>query len=275
MTGISIASAIGMQGLIIPQSASVLATAGAGIAGNIDPSLNPAMGKMKNPSFQFSLNRWLGEIKGSRTVFQWGEKYPRHISIQSWKAVDLELWGANPENSPLGKFGIHWVSAAYSMSHHFNTPYRFGIRIQSHYSHLFTGSLSGFSLDFGSLIPLAENFNIGAVLQNVGASFKTNTETEFPLTAGLGTEIKIPFLKSVILADFLRINSSNEYRFGAVTKWKWLNFKAGKTISENRNANALGFSFNYRRWQIHYGIYIHDNSPFLGTPIFLDVRRYL
>jgi hypothetical protein len=272
---LSLASAIGMQGLLIPQSASILSTTGAGIAGNIDPSLNPALEKITHPSLQFSLNRWLGEMKGSRSVYYWGDKYPQHFSIQSWGAEDLELWDKNPDNSPLGRFGVHLVSAAYSLSHHFNTPYRFGFKIQTHYSHLFTSNLTGLSFDFGSLVPLAENIKIGAVLQNVGVSFKNSEKADFPLTAGLGVGINLPIIKSTLLADFLNVNSENEYRIGITTQWKWINFKAGRTLSENKNANALGFSFNYRRWQVHYGIYLHENSPVLGTPIFLDVRRYL
>ena len=199
----------------------------------------------------------------------------QYLNVQSWRAVDIELWDDKPENSPLGTFGVHWISAAYSMSHHFNTPYRFGFKIQTHYSHLFTSNLSGLSIDFGGLFPLAENIKIGTVLQNVGVSFKNSSQTEFPLTAGLGVGINLPLIKSTLLADFLRINSENEYRFGIATQWNWVNFKAGRTLSENKNANALGFLFNYRRWQVHYGIYLHENSPVLGTPIFLDVRRYL
>jgi len=56
---------------------------------------------------------------------------------------------------------------------------------------------------------------------------------------------------------------------------EFLNFNAGKSISDNRNAISLGFSFNYRSWKINYGIYFHENSAVLGIPQFLDVRRYL
>ena len=49
----------------------------------------------------------------------------------------------------------------------------------------------------------------------------------------------------------------------------------GTSISENRNTKSIGFSFNYRRWKINYGIYFHENSAILGIPQFLDVRRYL
>ena len=42
--------AIGMQGLVIPQNGKILSTAGTGIAGDIDPALNPAM-KIENHSY--------------------------------------------------------------------------------------------------------------------------------------------------------------------------------------------------------------------------------
>ena len=48
----------------------------------------------------------------------------------------------------------------------------------------------------------------------------------------------------------------------------------GTSINKNRNANALGFSFNYRKWSISYGIYNHENSN-LGMPQFFDIRCYI
>ncbi|HIG51698.1 MAG TPA: hypothetical protein EYQ17_05455, partial [Candidatus Marinimicrobia bacterium] len=146
--------AIGLQGLVIPQNGKILSTAGTGIAGDIHPALNPAMGISSHSYMQFSLNNWLGDVSGGHTLFHWGNKIPKQLSIQTWNAKDLELWGDSPDDSPMGTFGIHYVSAAYSMSHHFNTPYRFGFRLQTNYSHLFTESLSGITLDVGTTIPM-------------------------------------------------------------------------------------------------------------------------
>ena len=128
---VSFSWGIGLTGLIIPENGHVLSTAGTGIAGGISPSLNPAMNISKHSYIQFSLNHWLGDIKGSQTAFHWGGRIPQAISIQSWNAKDLQLWGNNPDFSPLGTFGVHYVSAAYSISHNLNTPYRFGVRIQT------------------------------------------------------------------------------------------------------------------------------------------------
>ena len=268
--------AIGVQGLVIPQNGKILSTAGTGIAGDIHPALNPAMGISSHSYMQFSLNNWLGDVSGGHTLFHWGNEIPKQLSIQTWNAKDLELWGDSPDDSPMGTFGIHYVSAAYSMSHHFNTPYRFGFRLQTNYSHLFTESLSGITLDVGTTIPMGTSITLGAVIRNLGYEFKNNLRAELPVESGIGAAIKLPIIKASILTDLLYSSSNGkEVRAGVSTNWKWMNINAGTSISKNRNAKAMGFSFNYRSWKINYGIYFHENSAVLGTPKFLDVRRYL
>lgn len=268
--------AIGLQGLIIPQNGKILSTAGTGIAGDVHPALNPAMGISSQSYMQFSLNNWLGDVSGGHTLFHWGNEIPKQLSIQTWNAKDLELWGDSPDDSPMGTFGIHYVSAAYSMSHHFNTPYRFGFRLQTNYSHLFTESLSGITLDVGTAIPMGTSITLGAVIRNLGYEFKNNLRAELPVESGIGAAIKLPIIKVSILTDLLYSSSNGkEVRAGVSTNWKWMNINAGTSISKNRNAKAMGFSLNYRRWKINYGIYFHENSAVLGIPHFLDVRRYL
>ena len=268
--------AIGLQGLVIPQNGKILSTAGTGIAGDIHPALNPAMGISSHSYMQFSLNNWLGDVSGGHTLFHWGNEIPKQLSIQTWNAKDLELWGDSPDDSPMGTFGIHYVSAAYSMSHHFNTPYRFGFRLQTNYSHLFTESLSGITLDVGTAIPMGTSITLGAVIRNLGYEFKNNLRAELPVESGIGAAIKLPIIKVSILTDLLYSSSNGqEVRTGVSTNWKWMNINAGTSISKNRNTKAMGFSFNYRSWKINYGIYFHENSVVLGTPQFLDVRRYL
>ena len=268
--------AIGLQGLVIPQNGKILSTAGTGIAGDIHPALNPAMGISSHSYMQFSLNNWLGDVSGGHTLFHWGNEIPKQLSIQTWNAKDLELWGDSPDDSPMGTFGIHYVSAAYSMSHHFNTPYRFGFRLQTNYSHLFTESLSGITLDVGTTIPMGTSITLGAVIRNLGYEFKNNLRAELPVESGIGAAIKLPILKASILTDLLYSSSNGqEVRAGVSTNWKWMNINAGTSISKNRNAKAMGFSLNYRRWKINYGIYFHENFAVLGIPQFLDVRRYL
>ena len=267
---------IGLQGLVIPQSGQILATSGTGIAGDIDPALNPAMKVSSHPFMQFSLNRWLGDVSGSQTLFRWDSEIPKQVSIQSWSAKDLELWGNSPDDRPLGSFGVHWTAAAFSISHHFNSPYRFGLRIQTNYSHLFTESLSGITLDAGTIIPMGSSLTLGAVIKNLGYEYTNNLRAELPLEGGIGAALKLPLVNTSILTDMLyNTDHGQELRLAIATQWKWFNINAGTSISEYRIARSLGFSFNYLRWEINYGIYFHENSAVLGTPQFLDVRRYL
>ena len=268
--------AIGFQGLVIPQNGEILSNAGTGIAGHIDPALNPAMKKIDSPYIQFSLNRWLADLSGSYTLFRWGKTVQKQISIQTWNANDIELYGDSPSAYPIGKFGVHWTSAAFSVSHNFNTPYIFGLRLQTNYSHLFTESLMGITLDVGSFIPINNTLSIAAVIRNIGYEYKNDIKASFPVEYGLGMNFKIPFLKSSLLSDVLyNINNGEEKRIAFVTNGKIFNINIGKSIAENRNANSLGFSFNYRSWKINYGVYFHENSAILGIPRFLDVRYYL
>ena len=192
---VSFSWSICLTGLIIPHNAHVLSTAGTGIAGGISPSLNPALNISKHSYIQFSLNHWLGDIKGSHTVHHWGGASPQTISIQSWNAKDLELRDDTPNDTPLGTFGIYYVAAAYSISHHLNTPYRFGIRIQTNYTHLFTESMSGITLDVGALFPLCSFINAGAVIRNLGYEYTNNLRSNLPLESGIGIAVKLPFVK--------------------------------------------------------------------------------
>ena len=268
--------AIGLQGLLIPQTGQILSTTGAGSAGDIDPALNPAMMITNHPYMQFSLNRWLGDVSGSYTLFRWGNEVQKQVSIQSWSAKDLEIWGDSPDERPLGSFGVHWASAAFSISHHFNTPCRFGFRIQTNYSHLFTESISGITMDAGTVLPLGPSITAAAVIRNIGYEYTNNLRAELPLEGGIGLDIKLPKIRTFVFTDIsYNFEHGEELRFAFATDWKVLNFIAGRSISESRNATSLGFSFNYRSWKINYGIYFHENSAILGTPRFLDVRRYL
>jgi len=123
---------------------------------------------------------------------------------------------------------------------------------------------------------MGTSITLGAVIRNLGYEFKNNLRADLPLEAGIGAAVKLPIVKASILTDLL-YNSINgqELRAAISTNYKWMNINAGTSISKNRNAKAMGFSFNYGSWKINYGIYFHENSVVLGTPQFLDVRRYL
>ena len=263
---------IGWKGLLIPENGYVLSTDGAGIAEGNSPSLNPAL-KINSKSYiQFSFNNWIGDIKGSHIAYHFGKEFSQSITMQTWSAKDLQLWGDNPNSNPLGTFSIHYVSAAYSISHNLNTPFRFGMRFQSNYNQLFTKSESSFAISGGVLLPINSFFTIGAVIKNIALEKKYNLNSEI----GVGMEVKIPF-NLLLFSDMVKISDLNEdFRLGFRTNWSKINFHMGHAMNENRNSKAFGFSLKHNNWLINYGIYYHQNailSPSL--PQFFDIRLYL
>ena len=267
--------AIGLQGLTIPRNGLTLGTAGTGIAGSLDPSLNPAMEVQDFSHIQFSMDRWLGEINGSQAAFSWGREIPKYLSIRTLNAEDLELWGNNPEDKPMGSFAVNFVSASFGASHDFNTPYRFGMRIESNYSHLFTESLYGFTLDMGMNTKLSDNIQLGAVIQHLGIEKTNGLQAELPLTIGLGAAFQLAALNTSLFSDIKYSADHGPGLHGAInTNWKFINFRAGAALYENQKSTAAGFSFQYRRWKLNYGVYFHENT-ILGLPQFMDIRYTL
>lgn len=268
--------AIGPQGFLIPQNGEILSNCGTGIAGNIDAALNPAMKKIKSPYIQFSINKWLGDLSGSYTLFRWGKTIQKQVSIQTWSANDIELYGDSPSTSPLGKFGVYWSSASFSLSHNFNSKNIFGLRIQTNYSHLFTESLIGITFDVGTFIPINKSISLAGTISNIGYEYNKSIQSSIPTSYAIGTCMKLQTLQLSVLSDIL-YNSTNglEQRIALATSRKYLNINFGKSFSEKRQASSIGISFNFRNWKINNGFYFHENSKALGLPIFLDVRCYL
>ena len=88
--------------------------------------------------------------------------------------------------------------------------------------------------------------------------------------------MKLPFKISFLTDAIYLSDKKTDIRVGVRTHFKLLNVYAGTSISEKRNAQALGFSLRYRKWLINYGVYNHENTMLGPTlPQFLDVRRYL
>ena len=272
---ISISWGIGVQALNIPRNAGSLGTSNTGIAGNIDPSINPAILSKKNNFLQISMDQWLGYVKGSQAVIQWNNKFTNHLSIRSWNANELELWGDKPENEPLGSFGAHWVSAAYTLSHDFNTAFQYGMQVEGHYSHLFTEYISGVTVNFGLMSQPIQSLNLGVVIRNLGYENTNGLNSSLPLTAGIGSAYTITSIKSTVLAD-LEYDSTHGIilKSALLINWEWLNLRMGHSFNENNTSTALGFGFQYRKWGVGCSILIHENSA-LGLPLFIDIRRYI
>jgi len=273
---VSFSWGIGLKGLLIPENGYVLSTDGTGIAEGISPGLNPALNVISSPYIQFSFNRWLGDIKGSHIAYHFGKNFSQSVTLQTWNATELQLWGDTPNSNSLGTFSTHYVSAAYSISHDLNTPFRFGLRLQSNYCHLFTETMSGLTLNGGALIPINSFFIIGFVIKNIGYENINNMRSQLPVEIGLGAKIQLPFNIS-FLSDAVHITEfGTDVRLGFRTDWKWINLHMGASVHEKRNSKAMGFSFNLQKWFISYGIYYHENSMLAPSlPQFIDIRFYL
>ena len=265
---------IGWKGNIIPENGYVLATCKSGIAEGISPSLNPALKINLKSYIQFSFNNWIGDTKGSHIAYHYGKEFSQSITIQTWNSTDIQLWGDNPNESSDGTFSVHYVSAAYSISHNLNSPFRFGVRLKSNYSHLFTQSESDFIISGGILLPINSFLTIGAVIKNIPIEKKSQISSE----SGLGIQINVPFnlLLSADLVHSLDLNN-NEYSLGLRTNWNKINFYMGSSeMNKKRKSKAFGFSFNHKRWLINYGVYYHQNAIFQSPlPQFFDIRFHL
>tara|TARA_B100000029_G_scaffold205070_1_gene203034 strand:+ start:11890 stop:12747 length:858 start_codon:yes stop_codon:yes gene_type:complete len=272
---ISISWSIGTQALNIPRNAGSLGISGAGIAGNIDPSINPAILSNNNNYLQISIDQWLGDVKGSDAAMQWNNNFINHLSLRTWGTNELELWGDKPDDEPLGTFGSNWVSTTYTLSYAGSKKIQYGMQIGLHYSQLFTENISGITTNYGLMFQPSESFNLGAVIRNLGFENKNGLNSNLPLIFGIGSAYKVSTLNSIILGDFEYDSLQGvTLKSGFLLDTRWLNFKMGYSFNKNKTSASFGFAFKYQKWQVDCSIMAHENSV-LGIPKFIDIRRYI
>ena len=94
----------------------------------------------------------------------------------------------------------------------------------------------------GTSFPLGNYIDFGAVIRNLGYTYKNNLKADIPVEYGIGTAINIRYVQIILLSDFLlSTQSGKEIRTGLTTNWKRFNFNAGKSTSENRTSRLLSF----------------------------------
>ena len=271
---VNLSWAVGFQSLLIPPNSEQLSTSSTGIAGSLDPFLNPAIDTSQS-YLQYSINTWLGDQKGNQGLIKWGGKIPQQFSIQTWNAEKIELRGDYPSDSPLETFSTHFISTSYSISHDFNTHFRFGISIKANYSRILTESMKGLAIDLGTSIPISNNYKLGVVIRNLGEQTNQKIKSKFPIEYGFGSFAFIPKVKTSILSDIVYNEIGTEFRVAIKTNWKFINLNAGSTILGNRKAQAIGLVINYKKWRVNYSVFFHDECQICGIPKFIDIRRYL
>ena len=271
---ITFLSALGVETLNIPPTANAVGTSGAGIASPLDIWINPvAIHKTEKTNIRFTYFRWLGNIPGNQIAINWRYHYPQHLALESSTINDLELYSDIPQEKPLGKFSVSWISTVYCIGLNTNGV-KIGFSLRANYSRLYTETMTGLTSDMGIVYNIDNNFQIGFIIKNFGIENSDNLRTVLPIQFGAGISYIEPILLSSLLFDFIKDkNNGNIIRLGIRKSFDKLNILSGATIQNNEVMTSGGISFNYRNWEISWGVLIHSTSA-LGIPQYIDISWY-
>ena len=266
----SLSMPIGLKALVIPQSASLLATSGAGISYHYE--INPALLLETSPYISLSKNSWLGGISGQKISFIPGNR--KYISFENLSIDNIELRDEIASESPIGFFGANWyaveINESYDLS--FIKNLRIGYKVKLNYSKLFTESMHGYSIDIGVHKQIENNLSMGLLIKNLGQEYSDNLRIENDLLVGLGINYSISNLKLIVLSDYLYFNKNNFLKLSTVTTLPYLNFIVGGTYSSNYKDLSFGLKLDYKKWTIIFGNLNHNN-PILGNPSSVEIRK--
>ena len=79
--------------------------------------------------------------------------------------------------------------------------------------------------------------------------------------------------KLLIIFDLLSQDNNNLMRLAFETKFPYLNFILGGTMSDNYNDISFGVKLDYEGWSLTYGNLNHDN-PIIGNPTSITLTKY-
>ena len=105
--------AIGLQALVIPQKATILAMSGSGIAGDLDIGINPS--SSVKPYLGFSNNTWLAGVSGQKTTWIFKSDMNHSLSFESLGIDDIE-YHSNNDSYPEGYVSANWFAIDYGSS---------------------------------------------------------------------------------------------------------------------------------------------------------------
>ena len=271
---------LGVDALLIPQKANILALSGAGIGGNVDIGINPSC--YEKPYFGFSSNTWLGGVKGQKSTWIFEGESNRFISFESMGVDDIEFHTDNDFN-PEGYISANWFSfdfgSKFDISN--NQKFNLGMNIKLNYSKIYTDNSWGYALDLGATHKIYNDLSIGYVIKNLGSQYYSSNEKEKiePLF-GIGISDKMKILSSDIFfmnlsyyIDFINHQNNNIYKLGLQTSFPFINFMFGTSRSNDYNDYSYGFSFKLNDFMLIFGNINHENNA-LGNPQSIELRRY-
>ena len=262
--------AIGLEALNIPTSAISASSTGAGIANSNDVWINPTSILNKNSkSIRFSGFNWLGQIPGNEISILWFKNnVPKYFSLQSLSIDDIELYGDNPSDQPLGKFSTSWISSSYSTGYKLN-KFDIAYLLKLNFSKLYNEFMYGITVNLGITYEYKKNIKFGFNLNNFGYEVSEELRTSIPSQYGFGISYIEPLINSVIVSDLIYDkNNDNIFKIGINKSFSMMSLNLGLTKHNNDLIYGFGSSYRFNQWEINIGVTSHKNTVF-------DISRYL
>ena len=275
---------IGLEALVIPQKATILAMSGSGIAGNLDIAINPS--SSVEPYFGFSNNTWLAGLSGQKTTWMFKGDMNHSLSFESLGIDDIEKHSDNDSN-PEGYVSANWFAIDYGSSINLSKYFvsikglKVGYNVKLNYLKLHTENSWGYTFDLGLTKKISDSFNMGFVIKNSGKEYYSSEESiTINPYVGIGISHNINIINSdnfytdlVYHIDVIQHNDNNIFKLGVMTKFPYVNLMLGSSYSDGYSDFSYGLSFEINQWAIIFGNLNHDN-PALGTPRCIELRKY-
>ena len=279
--------AIGLKALMIPQKANIIALSNTGIAGNIDPSINPASLAFINPYLSMSGNTWYANLSGSKSTCLWkSQNTSRYISIESLGIDDIEYHIDNTVE-PIGYVEAQWIAFDFGSNIDLNKlfnnsrDYFIGYNIKLNYSKLHTTRYWGYTFDLGLYKEINDKYSVGIVMKNFGKEYLGNQTININNSFGLGTSYTTSllnknnfFMNLQVLFDYINYENNDTYKLAFKAGFPYVNLMVGSSYSSKKYQDfSYGISIQYKTWMIIFGSLVHEN-PALGTPTSFEVRKF-
>ena len=274
---------IGLDALIIPQKANVIAMSGAGIASDLDIAINPS--SKVRPYLGFSNNNWLAGVSGQKSTWIFTGDTNYFLSFESLGVSDIEYHSDNDPN-PEGYVSANWYAVDFGSSFNIdkyldNINMQLGYNFKLNYSKLYVENSWGYTLDLGLNKEIGNNLNLGFIIKNLGKQYYNSQENiSINHYVGMGISHDLNIIKSdkfyfdlVYNIDIVNHGDNNILKLGLMTKFPYLNLMFGTSQSEDYNDFSYGLSFEVESWMLIFGTLNHDNSA-LGTPRCIELRKY-
>ena len=274
---------IGLDALIIPQKANVIAMSSGGIASDLDIAINPS--SKVRPYLGFSNNNWLAGVSGQKSTWIFTGDTNYFLSFESLGVNDIEYHSDN-DSDPEGYISANWYAVDFGNNFNIdkyfdNMNMQLGYNLKLNYSKLYVENSWGYTLDLGLNKEISDNFHIGFVIKNLGKQYYSSQENiSINNYVGMGISHNLNIIKSdkfyfdlVYNVDIVNHSDNNILKLGAMTKFPYLNLMFGTSQSEGYNDFSYGLSFEVENWMLIFGTLNHDN-PALGTPHCIELRKY-